>query len=63
MKKISILFIALLLATAVSADDISNFNALVGRLLPNYSSSFAAKKLPAKGYDYFTVSSATARLK
>jgi alpha-N-acetylglucosaminidase len=62
MKKISILFIALLLATAVSADDISNFNALVGRLLPNYSSSFAAKKLPAKGYDYFTVSSANGKI-
>jgi alpha-N-acetylglucosaminidase len=57
MKKICILLLACLLPVAMFADDVSTFKGLVGRLLPGYAASFVAKKLPAKGQDYFQLAS------
>ena len=61
MKKIFALALRLVLTLGVMADDITAFNGLVGRLLPNLSQQIEGKKLPAKKTgDYFQLSTRTA---
>ena len=63
MKRISILIMSLVLTLGVMADDLSAFNGLVGRLLPNLSSQIEGKKLPAKKTgDYFQLSTENGKL-
>ena len=60
MKKILSLAFGLLLAVAVSADEVSTFQGLVKRVLrdyPHLSTQITGKLLPQKGADYFTLSS------
>ena len=63
MKKIFALALSLVLTLGVMADDITAFNGLVGRLLPNLSQQIEGKKLPAKKTgDYFQLSTQNGKL-
>ena len=57
MKKLSLFILACICTLGSYADDVAVFNALVNRLLPNYSSQITGKKLPEGKNDYFQLSS------
>ena len=63
MKRIFAFALSLVLTLGVMADDLTAFNGLVGRLLPNLSSQIEGKKLPAKKTgDYFQLSTENGKL-
>ena len=57
MKKLSLFILACICTLGSYADDVAVFNALVNRLLPDYSSQITGKKLPEGKNDYFQLSS------
>ena len=57
MKRIFTFVMACMLSIGIFADDVSTFKGLVNRLLPDFSSSIIAKKLPSGSEDYFRISS------
>lgn len=57
MKRILTFVMACMLSIGIFADDVSTFKGLVARLLPDFSSSIIAKKLPSGSEDYFRISS------
>ena len=62
MKKLSLFILACICTLGSYADDVAVFNALVNRLLPNYSSQITGKKLPEGKNDYFQLSSVGDRI-
>ena len=63
MKKFFAFALSFVLTFGVMADDLTAFNGLVGRLLPNLSSQIEGKKLPAKKTgDYFQLSTQDGKL-
>ena len=55
MKKLSLFILACICTLGSYADDVAVFNALVNRLLPNYSSQITGKKLPEGKNDYLDI--------